>query len=146
MKVIKNPIFMFIFGATIFSSITTVAISQINASQITYTKNDTDITVDVALDDLYTKLNKYLSVTTRLSLDYGNETVLYPILLKNKYKYVNMKLYSNEGATCSLTNWDTSETISQNVDYETNNNSMKKIRFKHTNTTGWCDIDIIYHN
>ncbi len=49
-KLIKNPIFMFILGAIIFSSITVIA-TNIVASDVTYS----DTTVDAALDNLYSK-------------------------------------------------------------------------------------------
>lgn len=62
----KKIIFAFILGAVIFSTITAIAVTQINANQITYTKNGTDTTVDAALNDLYTEANK--DILTRLNL------------------------------------------------------------------------------
>ena len=62
-KVIKNPLLTFIFGAIIFGSIGVLA-SNILASQVTY--NNT--TVDLALNDLYERLDDNPNVTVLASL------------------------------------------------------------------------------
>ena len=57
-KVFNNSIFMFILGAVIFGSIGVIATTQIQANQITYTKNNVDTTLDIVLDDLYQEVSK----------------------------------------------------------------------------------------
>ena len=47
----------FIVGAIIFGTIGVYAAGQMFANQVKYTRNGTEITVDLAIDDLYTKLN-----------------------------------------------------------------------------------------
>ena len=56
MKITKSNIAYFLIGAIIFSSITALAVTEINANQITYTdKNNQTKSIDAVLDDLYTK-------------------------------------------------------------------------------------------
>jgi len=59
-RMIKNPIFMFILGAVLFSSITGVAAATFLASDISYTPKDTNWNVNNvkdAIDELYVKAN-----------------------------------------------------------------------------------------
>lgn len=85
-KILKNRIFIFFMGMIIAGSITAYATSQIMSSQVTY--NNT--TVDLVLDDLYTKANRELTFGTKLNAyNIGDRTVERSKTLQlNKGKYI----------------------------------------------------------
>lgn len=101
MKILKNSMFTFILGAIIFSTITALAISGINANQITYTdKNNTDTTVNLALDKLYNNLDSRIIMNTfgeaQYATSYGdriaNRTATIN-LNKGKYLLIDTKAF-----------------------------------------------------
>lgn len=116
-KIIKNPIFTFILGILIFSGITVVSAYTIFANQISYTPKDTtwkkengeDITnVSDAIDELYSKSNKFDTITIRLKGESNSSVIGSGTLefsnFKNKYKYFkvsSLMTYGNS-SNCKL--------------------------------------------
>ena len=99
MKIFKNPIFTFIIGAIIFSSITAIAVTQINANQVSYTdSNNREIKLDKALDEVYANLGTKMAINTfgtaLINSSYGdriaNRTASQQ-LPKGKYIVVDLK-------------------------------------------------------
>ena len=101
-KILKNPIFMFILGAIIFSSVTVIA-SSLSAKDITYKENKT---VENALDELYIAANKEIlnSLTITLksesySTRYSNAILNISTSSFNNYKYFKINSITSEAAT-----------------------------------------------
>ena len=121
----KEKIFYFILGAIIFSSITAIAVTQINANQIVYTKNGTDTTVDAALNDLYTTANKEIlnSMTVKVNAQSygprlgGSDFHLATSSIINNYRYFKIKSISLDSNShivgCDVYGW--SGTQSTNI-------------------------------
>ena len=66
----KAKIFYFLLGAIIFSSITAIAVTKINANEISYTdKSNNKITVDTALNNLYTEASNCILNKLNLTSD-----------------------------------------------------------------------------
>ena len=73
-KLIKSRIFFFILGAIIFGSISSVVAVQLTSKDIKYTKGNTEITVEEALNELYSK-GRFTYVTGTNNRENGVETI-----------------------------------------------------------------------
>ena len=73
-KLIKSRIFFFILGAIIFGSISSVVAIQLSSRDIKYTKGNTEITVEEALNELYSK-GRFTYVTGTNNRENGVETI-----------------------------------------------------------------------
>ena len=113
MKIFKNPIFTFIIGAIIFSSITAIAVTQINANQVSYTdSNNREIKLDKALDEVYANLDtkKVLNSfgTTQYATSQGSKIAPRNVSLQlTKGKYI---VFDYKGH-----NWRTTATTYQST-------------------------------
>lgn len=132
-NIFKNSIFMFILGAIVFSFISVVAVTQINASQISYTDfNNNATTVDLVLNDLYTKVNKTITtadITSSTAQGNGEATKSTTITL-NKGKYLITSAGSTGWPSPSSTS-SSQESTSVNISC-TNNCTINKL-YGHTN-------------
>ena len=84
-KIIKNPIFTFILGSIIFSSVTVLA-SQILARDIEYTKDGVTTDVESALNDLYDKA----SADKIVHLDVNQNSTYYTFTKNYKTIYLSV--------------------------------------------------------
>ncbi len=73
-KLIKSRIFFFILGAIIFGSISSVVAIQLTSRDIKYTKGNTEITVEEALNELYSN-GRFTYVTGTNNRENGVETI-----------------------------------------------------------------------
>ena len=143
-RIIKNPIFTFILGIILTSSITVVAYTTL-AKDIEYTSKDTTWEVDNvkdALDDLYTKSNsKVFSIgetyrrslyadnrgdkTANLELEagnyicsanYGNASVSGQVsVLKQSGQFINISNCDNYNELSNYQNYQTAKEVYNNL-------------------------------
>ena len=149
MKIFKNSLFTFILGGIIFSSISVLAVTALNASQISYTDyQNNETTVEAALDNVYSKLNSKIALNTfgtaTHTISHGNViSTRTATLTLNKGKYL---LYKNSvvgyhtNSTTDYPNVDTLSNISNSISC-TNNCVKENIfsladRIRSTGTIG----------
>ena len=87
-KLIKSRIFFFILGAVIFGSISSVVAIQLSSRDIKYTKGNTEITVEQALNELYGKKGYTVLETGTYTtgwMGYGGGYYLNTITFENTY-------------------------------------------------------------
>lgn len=128
-RILKNPVFTFILGAIIFSTISVLAVTGINASQISYIdSNNNETTVDLVLDDLYSRANKvYTSSDITAATDQGDgQSTRTQSITLNKGKYI----ITANGAL----GWPSTGSTSKSINASTGNISC----------TNNCTIRVIY--
>ena len=102
MKILKNPIFMFLLGAIIFTGIGACATIKLQASEIEYSEG---VSIKDKIDDLYSKTNSnkvcfYISGTkgavgARYLCEPGDGTARYFYILKVDTNTVKLIMEKN---------------------------------------------------
>ena len=161
-KILKSKIFLIIVTALIFTGVGATA--SIVATNITYnpswtkTNGDPISTASEAMDELYTRVNKYDSINISFyAQSYINSVNSNAGLnlagYKDGYKYFEIEFVNiNSGAgTCTLVAWNgSSVNITKNTRYETKDFSTIYVRAKSsTNDTSnplQCVVGVKLYN
>ena len=150
----KTKVFYFILGAIIFSTITAVAVTSINANQVTYTdSSNNEITVESALDNLYTTQTQIIdsfSVSDSFILGGGKNFAVRLSVIDDNFRYFNITSGGKgSNATCGIYTANVATKISNlsyNTDYSTSSEGISDYRVYFTATNDWCAFNINYHN
>ena len=161
----KKNIFAFILGGIVFSSIAVIAVTQINANNVTYTdSSNNETTVEAALNDLYTTQTTTLAglqnqLNTCQNMQHYYEFIVaagnqFDIQINNwssRYSDYKVSSTSNSGATCSAQAWNGGTAklydVVNNQKYSTSYENVSNFRLKlSTSGSGWCSYRVTYSN
>ena len=144
-KFLTSRIFVAIITGIIVGSIGVYAGSQILASNITYK----DTTVDRALDDLYDKANRDLSITIN-SENYSSEKagVSLPIgQFKSKYSYMKLSnLNTYTSSSCEIAYYKNGQSYDTNITTSQQYSLSMLDYFYIKSVGGPCGITVTFSN
>ena len=139
MKVLKSRLFIFILSGILFSAISVIAVTSINANQISYTKDGTETTVDDALNNLYTLANKSITFGTPIYSENNyndnqleTKTVTHSL---NKGKYLVLVNYAFANHTTVVADISSNNTTANTLSCASSNCGIQRLSTTYNDGT-----------